>query len=384
MPAEPHGFLEFFAGGGMARLGLGPKWKCLFANEWSESKAESYRANFGPSPELVVKDIAKLNARDLPNFASMAWASFPCQDVSLAGNGDGLAGERSGMFWRFWDLVSGLEQQGTPLPIVVLENVDGLLTTNDGADFEAVIRAAVGSGYAIGALLVDGVHFVPQSRPRLFIVAVRAAAVDAVPPELKGAPNSIWHSDRMQETVFGLAPSLRSNWVWWRLPKPPALKVAFADLIESEPQGVEWHERKETEKLLGMMSDRNLDKVVQARQAGGVQVGTIYKRTRKDSNGKKVQRAEVRFDNISGCLRTPAGGSSRQIVLICEPNSVRSRLLSPREAARLMGLPDSYKLPENYNAAYRLAGDGLVVPAVRWIAKHLLTPLAQALVPVEA
>jgi DNA (cytosine-5)-methyltransferase 1 len=59
---------------------------------------------------------------------------------------------------------------------------------------------------------------------------------------------------------------------------------------------------------------------------------------------RKTQRAEVRFDDISGCLRTPAGGSSRQTVLIVEGKQVRSRLLSPREAARLMGVPDDYPL----------------------------------------
>jgi len=89
-----------------------------------------------------------------------------------------------------------------------------------------------------------------------------------------------------------------------------------------------------------------------------------------------VQRAEVRFDQLSGCLRTPAGGSSRQIILIVEGRSVKSRLLTPREAGRLMGLPEHYLLPERYNDAYHLAGDGVVVPVVRFIAEHLLTPLA--------
>jgi DNA (cytosine-5)-methyltransferase 1 len=55
---------------------------------------------------------------------------------------------------------------------------------------------------------------------------------------------------------------------------------------------------------------------------------------------------------------------------------IRSRLLSPREAARLMGVPDTYKLPENYTEAYHLMGDGLVVPVVRWLEQHLLHSLA--------
>ncbi len=104
-------------------------------------------------------------------------------------------------------------------------------------------------------------------------------------------------------------------------------------------------------------------------------VGTVYRRTRYNSAGEKLQRAEARFDGVAGCLRTPAGGSSRQFVLIVEKNRVRSRLISARETARLMGLPDSYVLPGKYNEAYHLTGDGVVVPAVRRLAAHVLEPL---------
>ena len=83
----------------------------------------------------------------------------------------------------------------------------------------------------------------------------------------------------------------------------------------------------------------------------------------------------MRLDGLSGCLRTPAGGSSRQLILVVEGDRVRTRLISARETARLMGLPDSYLLPANYNEAYHLTGDGVVVPAVRHLAAHLLEPL---------
>jgi DNA (cytosine-5)-methyltransferase 1 len=107
-------------------------------------------------------------------------------------------------------------------------------------------------------------------------------------------------------------------------------------------------------------------------------VGTIYRRTRAAENGRTRQRAEVRFDDIAGCLRTPAGGSSRQTILVVEGTTVRSRLLSPREAARLMGLSDDYRLPERYNDAYHVCGDGVCVPVVRHIAAHLLEPLLRS------
>jgi DNA (cytosine-5)-methyltransferase 1 len=110
-------------------------------------------------------------------------------------------------------------------------------------------------------------------------------------------------------------------------------------------------------------------------------VGAVYKRTRQDANGIKRQRAEVRFDEVAGCLRTPRGGSSRQTIILVKGSMVRSRLLSSREAARLMGLADGYKLPERYNDAYHVAGDGVCVPAVRHIAAHLLEPLLQVATP---
>jgi DNA (cytosine-5)-methyltransferase 1 len=149
-------------------------------------------------------------------------------------------------------------------------------------------------------------------------------------------------------------------------------------VIEDEPQGVSWHTRQETERLISLMSPINRKKLEQATRMGKRMIGGIYKRTRQDENGGRVQRAEIRFDDVAGCLRTPVGGSSRQIIMIVEGKKVRTRLLAPREAARLMGLPDTYKLPANYNDAYHLAGDGVVVPVVRFLAAHLLEPLLAA------
>ncbi len=115
-------------------------------------------------------------------------------------------------------------------------------------------------------------------------------------------------------------------------------------------------------------------KVKKAQKEGGKRVGTVYRRTRPQDDGTKAQRAEVRFDEVAGCLRTPGGGSSRQIIMVVEGKKVRTRLLSPREAARLMGLPEDYPLPERYNDAYRLIGDGVAVPVVFWLSRTILEP----------
>jgi DNA (cytosine-5)-methyltransferase 1 len=146
-------------------------------------------------------------------------------------------------------------------------------------------------------------------------------------------------------------------------------------MLDEEPEGVAWHTPTETQRLLSLMSSINRKKVEQAGRMGRRMVGGIYKRTRVDEKGRRAQRAEIRFDDVAGCLRTPVGGSSRQSIMIVEGEKIRSRLLAPREAARLMGLPESYRLPRNYNEAYHLVGDGVAVPVVRFLAISLLEPL---------
>ncbi|TVS00650.1 MAG: DNA cytosine methyltransferase [Rhodospirillales bacterium] len=374
-------FYEFFAGGGMARAGLGPGWSCLLSNDIDPKKGASYARNWGAS-ELRLEDVGELRAADMPETADLAWASFPCQDLSLAGTGAGLRGERSGTFWPFWNLMKALDDEDRAPPMIVLENVCGALTSHGGKDFAAIGAAIADAGYRFGALVIDAVDFVPQSRPRLFIVAVGKDY--PIPDGLtQPASDEQWHTGALVEAHDRLSKRARDSWLWWRLPLPPKRNTVFADLIEEKPKGVPWHTAAETRKLLDMMSPVNKAKVQAAKKAGRRMVGAIYKRTRSDGNGGKMQRAEIRFDDIAGCLRTPAGGSSRQTIMLVDGNKVRSRLLSPREAARLMGLPDDYELPENYNEAYHLAGDGVVVPVVRHIAENILEPMLAAIASAE-
>ncbi len=362
-------FYELFAGGGMARLGLGSNWRCLFANDFDAKKADAYAQNFG-STHLRVDDVANVTANDLPDRADLLWASFPCQDLSLAGKGVGLCGERSGAFWQVSRLLSELRAEDRQPSIVLLENVVGALSSNDGQDFAQIADSLRQNGYRFGAMVLDAVHFVPQSRPRLFIVAVL--------PELamqsssaRSGPCAHWHPNRLVEAKLSLPKSCQENWIWWNLPSPPKRTQVFADLIDTESPSIAWHTAEETQRLLDMMSPVNREKVSVAQRSGKPCVGGIYRRTRLG-----VQRAEVRFDDVAGCLRTASGGSSRQSILVVDGLSIRSRLLATREAARLMGLPETYALPVNYNEAYSLVGDGLVVPVVRFLSRHLLTPLA--------
>jgi len=320
----------------------------------------------------------------MPGDVDLVWASFPCQDLSLAGGCAGLKGDRSGTFWPFWSLMKDLIAEGRPPRLIALENVCGTLTSHEGKDFAAICSTFERAGYLFGALVIDAAHFVPQSRPRLFMIGVRSdVEISAALTQSQASP--LWHTRALRTALDNTPAKVRENWIWWSLPEPPRRNTSFADLVEDDPSDVKWHTPAETRRLLGMMSDVNRAKLDAAKAAKRRLVGAIYKRTRLDEAGRKVQRAEIRFDDVAGCLRTPAGGSSRQTIMLIEGKKVRSRLLSPREAARLMGLPEEYVLPNNYNEAYHLAGDGVAVPVVSFLATNIFEPiLASALAAQKA
>ena len=364
-------FYEFFAGGGMARAGLGAGWRCLFANDFDPKKGAAYRANWGPDA-LHVGDVAAVSVEQLPGRADLVWASFPCQDLSLAGAGAGLAGGRSGAFWPFWRLMEGLSAVGRKPRSIVLENVCGLLTSHGGADFAALCEAVSGAGYWVGALVIDAQAFLPQSRPRLFVIGIDHDQPISGRVQTPYAVDR-WHPERLRQAQAALPEHLRQTWLWFAPPEPDRRNARLIDLIEDVPGDVPWHGAAETAALLAMMSPVNRAKVELVAANAGRAIGAVYKRTRIE-NGRKVQRAEVRFD-VAGCLRTPGGGSSRQTLLVVEDGRVRSRLISARETARLMGLPDEYRLPANYTEAYHLTGDGVAVPVVRHLAETLLEPV---------
>ena len=359
----------------MVRAGLGDDWTCAFANDFDAKKVAVYERNWGEGVRFC--DVRELKPRDLPGDADLAWASFPCQDLSLAGMGAGLAGDRSGTFWPFWNLLGRLGREGRGPSVVVVENVVGALTSHRGADFAAIIEAYASAGYQVGAIVMDAAAFVPQSRPRLFIVGIRGDV--AVPNGVSSlGPEPVWHTRAVRNAYDRLPASLREAWVWWRLPHPPERSTTLADVIEADPKGVEWHDASENAALLDMMAPSHRARIDALAKAGGSHVGAVYKRTRRDEFGRKVQRAEVRFDGLAGCLRTPGGGSSRQFLVFVDDGRVRSRLISPRETARLMGLPDDYELPSGRNETYHLTGDGVAVPVAAWLSTHLLLPLAEA------
>lgn len=364
----------------MVRAALGAKWACQFANDCDRLKSDTYTKNFGGA-EFTLRDIHDLKPKDLTGRADMAWASFPCQDLSCAGAGKGigaagrLAQTRSGTFWPFIALMHSLKARRRAPKIIVLENVLGLLTTNGGSDFRSVADALCGLGYRVGATVIDARHFVPQSRPRLFVFGI--AARISVPRELKSAgPVSPWHPEMLTRAWHDLPKRVRRKWVWLNPGTAPGAKKVLADVVSDEPAGVEWHTPAQTRRLIGLMSPIHRGKLRDAKRAGDRKVATLFLRMRPEKGGNR-QRAEINFGDAAGCLRTPRGGGSRPRVLVVNGEKVHSRLLSPREAAGLMGLDSRYVLPSAYEAAFQVLGDGVAVPVVRFIRNKILEPVLE-------
>jgi DNA (cytosine-5)-methyltransferase 1 len=360
--------LDFFAGSGLVRLGLEPEFETVWANDNCRKKQAVYEAN-PPKDHFYLMDIQDVRGADLP-VADLAWASFPCQDLSLAGNLRGIkSGTRSGLFWEWVRVLDELEEHGKRPPVLVAENVVGFIVAHEGKHFRLAYDALRKRGYWLGAVVIDAEVFLPQSRPRAFIIAVKEGT------NMRGltqaVPSERFHPSGLVKTASLVADD---KWVWWSLPSPSGRTASFSDLCERKAP---CDPLAKTRELRAMLSPWNKVKLDKAIRSNTFLAGTGYRRMRPNEEGKTVQRLELRFDGIAGCLRTPNGGSSRQTVVLVDKGQVRSRLLTVRECARLMGAPDTYLLPGSYNDGYRAMGDSVAVDVTRWLTRHLLAPLAE-------
>lgn len=356
-------FLEFFAGAGLVRLGLERAgFVCRFANDIDAKKGAIYAENFGAA-HLIVGDIHDLKPSAIP-AARLATASFPCTDLSLAGGRGGLrAGRQSSAFFGFTELIAKLPPPKKPA-VLLLENVQGFLSSGRGEDIRIALAEINRIGYAVDLFSLDARLFVPQSRPRLFIVARRSRRRSSTGEEFFARRHPALKTARLARVVERLRGEIRFSFL--DIPAPPEPDGArVADLLE--PAAV-WWPKKRVDALVRQMPEKTRKRLTAAVDAP--LVGTIFRRIR---NG--TTHAEGRFDGVAGCLRTPRGGSSKQIVVSAAGGTIRARHLTAREAARLMGVEESFVLPQRQNAGLFALGDAVCVPLFAWIGAHVLRPL---------
>ena len=357
-------FAEFFCGIGLIREAVEPLgWECVFANDINTNKTIIYEQRFGRE-HLTVDDIYNLTTEHIPTEVDAMTASFPCVDLSLAGNRAGLAGTQSGTIWPFMDLLTEQCQHRTPPSYLLLENVVGFLTSKGGQDLKAVCERVASLGYKIDILLVDARWFVPQSRPRVFVAGIQ--------PEHLPAGTS--EADIMQPSKvrpFGIR-AFQSTYpglpfVDLPVPAPPdGTSLTLLSVLEIlDPGDRRWWPDSKTNKLIDEMTARNRTRVniLTSGQKGGV--AAMYRRTR---NGRTV--GEVRDDMIAGCLRPPRGGSSVQFLMDCRSGRPRVRPLTGVEYGRLQG---TVGFPVNVSdrQAQIGYGDAVCVPAVRWLIQNI-------------
>ena len=359
-------FAEFFAGIGLMRLGLEHAgWRVAFANDIDADKWQMYKDHFGDTGEFILADIHKLDPCRVPAVA-LATASFPCNDLSLAGSRHGLAGAQSSAFWGFTDILRVMKREGRLPPMVLIENVPGFLTSHDGQDFEDALIALNDLGFAVDAFMIDAACFVPQSRQRLFVIGSRTGG--SYP--LRETPS--FYGSEVRPRALASFIFMRPDIAWRvrELPALPKCAKSLEEILEDLPPNHQmWWSRKRCEYVLGQMSPKHTAQAEAMIRGDSIRYATVFRRVR---NGKLM--AELRTDGIAGCLRTPRGGSGRQILIVAGKGRFYVRLLTPRECARLMGV-DDFVLKVPLNQALFGFGDAVCVPVIEWIARNYLNPL---------
>ena len=323
-------FCEFFAGIGLVWEALrATGWVCTYNNDIDPNKRRVFEGHFGKTGHYHLGDVwetEKVLERITDN-AFLATASFPCTDLSLAGHWRGLQGRESSTYFGFLKV---LEAMGERCPsLVLLENVTGFLTANGGKDFPLAIRALADLGYWIDAFILDARYFVPQSRPRLFVVGVHERVRSPLlVRDTRGFFGGGEWTGAIERGGDLRPPSLRrimestdlsTGWVTVPLTHPPTIPHDLTEVIDLD-DGQDWWDEARVRQHYEMMHDYHREKIDASLAAGESFVGTVYRRTRKGA-----VRAEVRFDGIAGCLRTTKGGSARQIVCVVMDKKLRMR-----------------------------------------------------------
>ena len=365
---------DFFAGIGLVTMGLDRAgWKTVYALDYDEQKEAAYTHNFG-SGHYHRRDVAEVSGAHIPKVM-LAHASFPCTDLSVAGARGGIHTGESSAFWQFARILQEMREvhgDGRP-PFVLLENVEGLLTSNDGDDLRLVLKTLNDLDYRVDLLRIDAANFVPQSRVRLFMVGVHESLVEGADMNDLTQIHKMRNSNaRSEKIVEYINKNIDIKWYFHDLPNLPQRTIALEDVLDYQ---AEWWEETRTQYLYNQMHDRHKKLVEERRNSDLYSYFPAFRRMR-ERDGEKKSTVELRTDGIAGCLRTPKGGSARQIIVRVGKGRFDARLFNGQEAARLMGADEFVIDPSlSLNQVLFGFGDAVCVPAVEWIATNYLDSL---------
>jgi DNA (cytosine-5)-methyltransferase 1 len=287
----------------------------------------------------------------------------------LAGQRNGLNGIHSSTFWEF---IRILKEMGSRKPVALLiENVSGFISSANGADLALAVEALNNLGYYCDLLQLDAKHWVPQSRPRMFIVGFSAPLA---------APQPWMESEIRPRAVCAFVaqhPELKLQAA--ELPPLPNRRMELKDVVERlAPDDPRWWTAERKKAFEDSLSRPQRDRLESLRRNLTTTWRTTYRRTR---NGSAVW--EIRADEIAGCLRTARGGSSKQALIQAGNGEARIRWMTSCEYARLMGAPNFDVSCVTENQALFGLGDAVCVPAIEWLGLNYLYPLVAGSLTAE-
>lgn len=367
---------DFFAGIGLVTMGLQKAgWDTVYALDYDGLKELQYTANFGKG-HYHTKDVAKENGKNVPNV-TLAHASFPCTDLSLAGARKGIYQGESQAFWEFARILREMKvKYGEASPnYVLLENVEGLLTSNNGMDLREVLVRLNELGYRVDLLRINASHFVPQSRVRIFIVGIHESLVSSFDQDDLLQEFSLRSTNARPAKILDYIKKHSDiDWYFHRLPNLPIRTEVLSDIIDETE---EWWPEERTAYLYDQLHSRQRD-ILEAQKNSKVYRYYAGFRRMRMRDGKRQSTVELRNDDIAGCLRTPKGGSARQIVVRAGKGKIDARLFNGREAARLMGAKE-FVIPSelSLNQALFGFGDAVCVQALQWLGDNYFNSLIE-------
>jgi DNA (cytosine-5)-methyltransferase 1 len=329
-------FIDLFAGiGGIRTAFEDIGGLCVFSSEWDSYARKTYGTNF-PDGHDIAGDITTIDEKDVPDH-DVLLAGFPCQPFSIAGvskknalgRAHGFADEAQGTL--FFD-VARIVKEKRPRAFL-LENVKNLQSHDKGRTFDVIKRTLTEElGYHIHCKVIDAAHFVPQHRERIIIVGFREPvgfdwAALQLPEKGRHKLAEILHKTNGTEPVLpwdeGRYFDHKSNKV---LPK-----FTLSDHLWEYLKGyAEKHRLKGNGFGFGLVTGKDISRTLSAR---------YYK------DGSEILIKQMR--------KNP-------------------RRLTPRECARLMGFPDTFKIPVSDTRAYKQFGNCVAVPVIREAAKLML------------
>ena len=334
-------FIDLFAGVGGIRMGFEVHGgRCVFTSEWDSYAQKTYAENF-PAEHPLNGDITKIDAADIPDH-DVLLAGFPCQPFSIAGvskknalgRAHGFACDTQGTL--FFDVCRIIEEKRPRA--FLLENVKNLMSHDKGRTWDVIKRSLIELGYDISPRVVDGAHFVPQHRERILIVGFRKE------------------------------DGIRFDW----------------DEVELPPKGVHvmrdiLHRTDGTEPNLPWDGDRYFDHAGRRVQDKYTLTPKLWRYLQDYADKHRAKGNGFGFGlvhpgSVSRTLsaRYYKDGSE---ILVYQGEGINPRRLTPRECARLMGFPDSFRIPVSDTRAYKQFGNSVVMPVMREVARILVLHL---------